>query len=94
MASLPCLLYLAAWSAVQESPRWLLISGRKVTVLQLDPSAQQRSISGLHSTACHRCMRGVGPCSQEVTSLAHRLIVPEHRPSTAGALQRHTFTRR
>jgi len=33
VASLPCALYLAAWSAVQESPRWLLVSGRKVCLL-------------------------------------------------------------
>jgi hypothetical protein len=37
VASLPCLLYLAAWSSVQESPRWLLISGRKVAVLGSQP---------------------------------------------------------
>ena len=37
VASLPCLLYLAAWSSVQESPRWLLISGRKVVRRHLHP---------------------------------------------------------
>ena len=30
LASIPGLLFLAAWGLVQESPRWLLVSGRKV----------------------------------------------------------------